>query len=196
MSNITGITTIEISPETDIIIIEVLVEILSFRLIMIKGTPIISPDIKLIIKRVINVIMRKDQKFLADALKNSEELKRILFFLRPEKSPPARKVFRKKPVIIRSINPVEKNETMTFKADPRSVKISVLNPSASFSVIILFPNADFNAPFKGIARIETRMSVRNHVIKIPLQDLTDLLVPLMIELKIFIKFCFIKKIHL
>jgi hypothetical protein len=140
--------------------------------------------------------MRKDQKFLADALKNSEELKRILFFLRPEKNPPARKVFRKKPVIIRSINPVEKNETMTFKADPRSVKISVLNPPASFSVIILFPNADFNAPFKGIASIETRMSVRNHVIKIPLQDLTDLLVPLMIELKIFIKFYFIKKIHL
>jgi len=181
-----GMTTNEISPETDAIIIEDLVEMLSLRLIIIKGTAIISPDIKLRIKRVINEIMRKDQKFLAEDLKNSGELKRVLFFLRLLKSPPARKIFRTKPKNIRSINPVEKKETMTFKADPRSVKISVLKPSASFSVIMLLPYAEFNAPFKGIASNETRMSVINQVIKIPLQVFTDTLAPEKIELKIFI----------
>jgi hypothetical protein len=169
---------------------------LSFILIKIKGTAIISPDKKLIIKRVINVIMRKDQKLLAEDLKNSWELKRVLFFLKLLKSPPARKIFRTKPIRIRTINPVEKKETMTFNADPRSVKISVLKPSASFSVIMLLPYAAFNAPFIGIARNETSMSVRNQVIIMPLQDFTDALAPDIIELKIFIRCYFITKQYL
>ena len=81
-------------------------------------------------------------------------------FLKPLKSPPARKTFRIKPRKIRNINPEEKNETITLNDDPRSVKISVLKPSASFSVIMLSPIAAFNAPFSGIASIETRINVK------------------------------------
>ena len=53
---------------------------LSFVLITIKGTAIISPDKKLIINRVINEIIRNDQKFLAEDLKNSGAVKNALVF--------------------------------------------------------------------------------------------------------------------
>jgi hypothetical protein len=178
----------EISPEKVAIIIEAFVEMLSFRLITIKGTAIISPVKKLIINRVINEIIRNDQKFLAEELKNSGTVKQELSFFKPEKSPPARKIFITNPTNNKNNSPVEKNETITFKADPRSVKSSVLKPSASFSVIMLLPKADFNAPLRGSANDETSMSVRNHVIKIPLHDLTEVLTPDINDLRIFIEF--------
>jgi hypothetical protein len=178
----------EISPEKEAIMIEALVEMLSLRLITIKGTTIISPVIKLIINLIISEIIINDQKFLAEDRKNSEKVKLLLSFLKQLNRPPARKIFITNPTKSKKYSPVEKNETITFKADPRSVKSSVLKPSASFSVIMLLPNADFNAPLRGIASVETRISVKNHVIKIPLHDLSEVLVPDIKDLRIFIEF--------
>ena len=164
---------------------------LSLVLIIIKGAAIISPVKKLIINLVINEIIRNGQKFLAEDLKNSEEVKRVLSFLKPLKRPPARKIFRIKPISITNNNPAEKNETITFKAEPRSVKISVLKPSASFSVIMLLPNPAFKAPLRGIANNETRMSIKNQVIKIPLHAFSEVTAPDTNDLIIFIKCLFI-----
>jgi hypothetical protein len=183
----------KIIPEAHTIIIEVLVEMLSFRLIIIKGTAINNPEMMLIINRVVNEIIRNDQKFLTAEVKNSGKVKYVLSFLNPLNIPPARKIFRMKPTNIMNNNPDEKKETMTFKVDPRSVNSSVLKPSASFSVIMLLPNADFKAPLSGIASIETRINVISHVIKIPLQDLTEVLAPDINDVSIFIKYLFIAK---
>jgi hypothetical protein len=155
-------------------------------LITIRGTAIINIIKRLIIKCIINEITKNGQKFLAEELKNAEELNLILSFLKPLNSPPVRKTFIIKPTNIMNIMPAEKKETIKLRVSPRSVKTSVLNPSASFSVIMLLPKAPFRPPLRGIANKDTRMKVRNQVIKILLHDFNELLVPDIIELRIFI----------
>ena len=98
----------ERSPAIDARITDVLKEIFSLVEIIIRGTAIEIPVRKFKIILTRTEITRNDQKFFAEAPKNSEEEIPLLFLLKPVNNPPARKIFIIKPAIISSRNPAEK----------------------------------------------------------------------------------------
>jgi hypothetical protein len=151
----------------------------------------ITVKIKIVttIKLIINEITRNDQKYFADARKNSsgENFPDDLFSL--PNNPPIRNVLRRKPVRTAINIPAEKEDNMLVKVAPRSVNISIFIPLASFSVIMLFPRPDINTPFIGTASILTSKSDENHIIKIPFHDPSERKAADFIAIIIFIRVC-------
>jgi hypothetical protein len=150
------------------------------------GIPIISTIRNIIIKLITARMIRNDQKFFAEALKNSEELNLPADPLRLLNNPPVKKVLRINPTIIAKRNPVEKNEVRLFNVATISVKTSILIPSVSFSVIILLPKAEFKAPFIGRTTKLTRKRDVSHMISTPFQRFRELRIPFLIAMRIFI----------
>ena len=151
----------------------VLSEIFSDEFKIFTGISIIMTDKISIARKIIEDIVRNDRKFFAPALKNSGTEKATIYFLWPLNNPPARKVFIIKPIRRLNKKPSVKEANIKFRFDPRSAKTSGSKPSASFSVIVLLPNADIMDPLTGIARITARIRVKNHTIIIPFQELAD-----------------------
>jgi hypothetical protein len=161
-------------------------EIDSDRLAISAGTPIIITEKKSIINEIINVIIKYDQKFMTAALKNScDENLPLLFFIVPNK-PAVMKVFIKYPTRKIIIKPAVKNETRLFTTGPRSAKTSISNPSASFSVIILLPNTEFNEPLNGKIKTMIIIKKENQNIRTPFLTFKALLRPDFSEYKIVI----------
>jgi len=152
----------------------------------ITGARKVIPVKKLIINLDRIVINRNDQKFRPEALKNSDVVKFEASFLRKLNCPPFRKTFIRKPANISINRPPEKKDIKILTEDPRSVNISEVKPCASFSVIMLFPNADLSPLLKGSVKTATRNNENNHVIKIPFQDFTAAPAPDRIEFNTFI----------
>jgi hypothetical protein len=84
-------------------------------------------------------------------------------------------------------NPLEKYDLKLLKLAPRSAKASTLKPSASFSVIMLFPNPALSALFIGIATRLASKNEHNHAITIPFHDFMERNIPVFKEMRIFIK---------
>ena len=180
------ITIIEANAAIERTVIVVFKEMLLLIDIKIMGARKVMPVRKFIMNRDKSVITRNDQKFLPEALKNSDADNFGAFFLKKLNCPPLRKIFIRKPTNISTNNPTEKKDINTFIIDPRSVNISAVKPCDSLSVIILFPKADLSAPLNGMATTETRISEKIHVIKMPFHALNEAFAPDKIEFKIFI----------
>ncbi len=131
---------------------------------------IITPDPKIIIKLIIRVIMRNDQKFLAQAPKNMENENFPLSLLIVSKRPPVRKALIIKPIRKMNKMPADIKDTRFLKTGPRSVKAIRLKPATSFSVIMLVPNAEFTEIRMGNAIIAIRVRKNIHIIKTPFHD--------------------------
>jgi hypothetical protein len=90
------------------------------------------------------------------------------------------------PIRYTNMKPAVKKENRFLKAGPRSAKASISNPSASFSVIMLLPKAEFNEPLKGYIKTITRINIENQTIKTPFRDFNARVKPDFRELNIFI----------
>jgi len=132
------------------------------------------------------VIIKNDQKFFAEALKKSPAENFSDNPLRLLNNPPERNEFIRNPTIIAINRPLEKDEKIPLKFDPRSANTSTLIPFFSISVIMLLPNPDFNAPFNGIATRLTSKREHNHIIRIPFHEFDERNRPAFIEMNIFI----------
>jgi hypothetical protein len=158
----------------------------SDRLAIETGRTIIKIAINKIIMLIISEITKNDQKFFTEALKNSEDEKVPDIPLRLLNNPPERKELTRKPIIIIMNNPLEKYDLKLLKLAPRSAKASTLKPSASFSVIMLFPNPALSALFIGIATRLASKNEHNHAITIPFHDFMERNIPVFKEVRIFI----------
>lgn len=135
---------------------------------------------------IINVIIKNDQKFFAEALKNSVAENFSDNPFRLLNNPPERNEFIRNPTSTDINRPLEKEEKMLLKFAPRSANTSTLIPFFSNSVIMLFPNPDFNAPFNGIATRLTSKREHNHIIRIPFHEFDERNRPAFIVMIIFI----------
>jgi hypothetical protein len=147
---------------------------------------IIIPETKIIIRLIIRVIIRNDQKFSAQAPKKSEDENLPPSPLRLLKRPPVRKALTKKPIKKTNRKPPEINDIRLLKIGPRSVNAIRLKPTASFSVIMLAPNAEFNEVLRGSATIAIRIRKQSQIIKTPFHDFKERRKPDFIESIIFI----------
>jgi len=147
---------------------------------------IIIPETKIIIKLIISVIIRNDQKFFAQAAKKSEDENLSFSLLRLLKRPPVRKALTTKPIKDTNKKPPEINDIRLLKTGPRSVKAIRLKPSSSSSVIILAPNAELIEFLRGIATIVIRIRNQSQIIKTPFHDFKERRKPDFIESRIFI----------
>lgn len=149
--------------------------------------PRMAPDINMKIMVTVKDMSRNDQKFLEHASKNPANENLSLPFFRLSKSPPVKKEFTIKDIVNRNRNPEMRDENVVLNTGPRSRKTSGSKPSASLSVIMLLPKADFIAPLNGMTIRETRISENNHKSKTPFHDLRVRVNPEPKELHIFIK---------
>jgi len=134
---------------------------------------------------IINKMTRNAGKFAADALQKLEN-ERLTFVSRtPANNPPVRKAFTIKYTITIMNKPLPKEETI-LPNPSRSVKTSISIPSASLSVIMLDPNPDLKAPFKGKATIAAIIRVTSHTARIPFHDLNERIAPDLKAKNIFI----------
>ncbi len=124
-------------------------------------------------QKIIMVMRGADQKFFAEALKNSAAENLPDNPLRLLNNPPERKAFIRNPTSIAINRPLEKEEMILLKFASRSANTSTLIPFFSISVIMLLPNPDFNAPFIGIATRLTSKREHNHIIRTPLRDFVE-----------------------
>jgi hypothetical protein len=131
---------------------------------------------------------RNDQKFLADAIKNSADENLPELPLRQENMPPPRNAFIRILISIRKSTPEEKYETRPFSVESKSPTTSPFIPSISFSVIILFPNPAFKTPFIGTAKRETSKREKNQTIKTPFHTFNDRKMPDLKASNIFITY--------
>jgi hypothetical protein len=131
-------------------------------------------------------MIKNDQKFFTEDLKNSEDENVPDICLRLLNNPPERKELTRKPIITIMTNPLEKYELRLLKLAPRSANASTSIPSASFSVIMLFPNPVFKALFIGIATRLTSKNEHIHVITTPFHDFRERNIPVFKDERIFI----------
>jgi len=192
----TGNNNKKIKHETENITIRESDEIFPGITIIKRGIRTKIKKIRFRIMRTTMLITRKDQKFSAPALKNSFEEKLVDTFFRVLNNPPTRKVFIIKPATARRINPVVINEDMVCNTGPRSVKTSIFNPEASFSVIMLPPVAVLRELRKGRASRLTRASESNQKITTPFLDLIVRIKPELIAKETVIKMFFTGMRHL
>jgi hypothetical protein len=150
----------------------------------IEETRNMKPDIKKEISVTISVIIRKDQKYLAEALKKSKDEVCPESFFRQRKRPPVRKALIKKAAKQIKTNPPERKDRSVFNTGPRSVNVIRLKPSVSVSVIILDPKAEFAEILRGNATAEIRIRKISQISKTPFHALNERYKPDFNDLKI------------
>jgi hypothetical protein len=96
---------------------------------MIMGTPITKPPKNSIINITNMVANRYAKKSLADDLKKSPVIYRLLFARRESNRPPVRNMFIKKSVKISRRTPEANDERAEIRPGPRSAQKLILNPS-------------------------------------------------------------------
>jgi hypothetical protein len=131
-------------------------------------------------------ITRNDQKYLAEALKNSpvENLPYDSYSIL--NNPPERNILRRKPTTNKRKNPDERYDIRLVRASPKSEKTSKSIPSISLSVIMLLPKPEFKDPLTGSARRLTNNSDKNQIIKIPFHDFSERKTAILTAIKTFI----------
>lgn len=130
----------------------------SLETIIDKGTIIIITPRKRMIRLITDRIIRKGQKFLADAFQNDNAENLPALLRRDSNNPPVKNAFMIKAASMRIDNPLRRNAIRFLNAVPGSVKASMSNPALSLSVIMLDPKPDLITPFTGSAIRHTRMS--------------------------------------
>jgi hypothetical protein len=124
----------------------------------------------MIIAIIIREMTRKGRKFEAQALKKREPVNLPALPLRESKIPPERNAEIKIPKKTTRKNTEGKASTMLPKPSLiRSPSAAISGPSASRSVIMLFPKPAFRKFFRGKAAIETSRREVNHKSKMPFQ---------------------------
>lgn len=140
------------------------------------------------IRLMTDSIIRKDQKFLADAFQKDNAENFPAFLRRDSNNPPVKKAFMIKAESMRIDKPLRRNAIRFLNAVPGSVNASISNPALSLSVIMLDPKPDLITPFKGSAIRQTRISDMNHIIKAPFHNESEREAPDLKAGSIFISF--------
>ncbi len=119
------------------------------------------------IRLITDRIVRKGQKFLADAFQKDNEENFPAELRRDSNNPPVRNAFRINEESMIIDKPLRRKTIRFLNAVPGSVKASISNPDLSRSVIMLDPKPDLITPFTGSAIRHTRIRDMNNIISAP-----------------------------
>jgi hypothetical protein len=138
------------------------------------------------IRVIMTVIIRKDQKFAAASLKKIAAVGLASDFFIIPNNPPARKIFTRKPIKMIRKNRDINDDRSVRKADTELTITSKLSPSANNSVTILLPKTLLIPACIGRAIMLTINNEINQMRSTPFQAFTERIAPDLKDVNIFI----------